>query len=117
MFQNYLGESANGLTLVTFSVTYADTPAFNPPEGEELASWLDSQWSYLSEDMPTEPNLILGDHPAVLIYAPGGQGVFSTEYIFLLKDGKLFQINMIDVDPEEHREFYELVLSSFRILD
>jgi hypothetical protein len=96
---------------------HADTPAFNPPEGVMLAEWLNSEWSYISDEIPTEPNLTLDGQPAVLIYAPGGQGVYPAEYIFFLKNGKLFQITMIDVDPEEHQAIYEGILSSFRFVD
>ncbi|MFC2043452.1 membrane lipoprotein lipid attachment site-containing protein [Chloroflexota bacterium] len=114
LMQSFVGNAEEGFTLVTFSVTYYDTPAFNPPEGEELTSWLNIQWSYLSEDMPVEPNLIIDGLPAASIYTPGSQQAFASENIFVIKDGKLIQIYMIDVDVEEHREIYENILATFQ---
>ena len=112
--QSFVGNAEEGFTLVTFSVAHRVTQAFNPPEGKELASWLNSQWSYLSEDMPVEANLIIDGLPAVSIYTPGSQQAFASENIFVIKDGRLIQINMIDVDIEEHRELYENILTTFQ---
>lgn len=117
MMQSFLGDAEEGFTLVTFSVVHRDAQAFNPPEGEELTSWLNSQWSYLSEDMPVEPNLTLGGLPSARIYTPGSQQAYAAENIFVLKDGKLIQINMIDVDVEEHRDLYEKILATFRFIE
>ena len=115
--QAFLGNPAEGLTLVTLSVAQHGTSAFNPPEGEEWVSWLNEKWSFLSEDMPDEPNLNLGGLPAARIYEPGSPQAYPAEHIFVLKEGKLIHIYMIDVDVEEHREFYESVLASFQFSD
>jgi len=117
LMQTFIGNAEEGFTLVTFSVAHRDTSAFNPPEGEELTSWLNSQWFYLSEDMPVEPNLIIDGLPAASIYTPGSQQAFASENIFVIKDGKLIQINMIDVDVEEHRELYENILTTFQFIE
>ena len=114
LMQSFVGNAEEGFTLVTFSVAHRDSQAFNPPEGEELTSWLNSQWSYLSEDMPVEPNQIIDGLPAASIYTPGSQQAFASENIFVIKDGKLIQIYMIDVDVEEHRELYENILTTFQ---
>ena len=39
---------------------------------------------------------------------------FSSEEIFMLRNGKLIKISMLDVDIEQHRQFYEDILSSFQ---
>ncbi len=114
IMQSFLGDPAEGLTMVTFMVAYHDTPAYNPPEGEDWIQWLNEKWSYLSEEMPDEANLTFGGLPAVRIFTPGGRGGSSAENIFVVKDGKLIQISMINVDVEEQREFYELILSTFQ---
>ena len=112
--QSFLGDAEQGLSLVTFMVAYHDTAAFNPPEGEAWIPWLDNYWSGLSEDIPDEPNLNLGGLPGVRIYTPGSPQAYAAENIFVVKDDKLIQISMIDVDVEEHREFYESILSTFQ---
>jgi len=112
--QSYLGNPAEGLTLVTLMVQHHDTSAYNPPEGEEWIPWLNEKWSYLSEEMPDEPNLTLGGLPAARIYEPGSLQAYPAEHIFVYKDGKLIKIYMIDVDDEEHREFYENILTTFQ---
>ena len=111
--QSFVGDPAEGL-LVSFYVIHPDTEAFNPPEGEDWVKWLKEKWSYLSEDMPDEVNLTFGGLPAVRIYTPGGGGGSSADNIFVVKDGKLIQISMINVELEEQREFYELILATFQ---
>ncbi len=64
--------------------------------------------------MPVEPNQIIDGLPAASIYTPGSQQAFASENIFVIKDGKLIQIYMIDVDVEEHRELYENILTTFQ---
>ena len=112
--QSFLGDAEEGLSLATLLIAYHDTAAFNPPQGEAWIPWLDNYWSGLSEDIPDEPNLNLGGLPGVRIYTPGSPQAYAAENIFVVKDGKLIQISMIDVDVEEHREFYESILSTFQ---
>jgi|GEM_PF-1798584 len=114
MMQSFVGDPAEGLILVSFMVAYHDTPAYKPPEGEDWVKWLKETWSYLSDEMPDEANQTFGGLPAVRIYTPGGGGGSSAENIFVVKDGKLIQISMINVDVEEQREFYELILATFQ---
>jgi len=111
--QAFLGDPAQGI-LANFRVASLDTPAYNPPEGEDWVMWLKETWSYLSEDMPDETNLTFGGLPAVRIYTPGGGGGSSADNIFVVKDGKLIQISMGGGEVEEQREFYELILSTFQ---
>ena len=111
--QSFLGDPAEG-KMVSFYVMHYDTEAFNPPEGEDWVQWLKEKWPYLSEDMPDEVNLTFGGLPAVRIYTPGGGGGSSAENIFVVKDGKLIEISMINVELEEQREFYELILATFQ---
>lgn len=112
--QSFLGDPAEGLIMVSFYVMHLDTEAFNPPEGEDWIKWLKESRSYLFEDMPGEANLTFGGLPAVRIHTPGGGGGSSADYIFVVKDGKLIEISMINVELEEQREFYELILATFQ---
>jgi hypothetical protein len=115
--QTFLGNPEEGLTLVTFMLEHHDTPAYNPPEGEEWIPWIHQTWGYLSEDIPDESNLELGGLPVVRIYTPGSPQAYATENIFVMREGKLIKIMMIDVDVEEHRELYETILSTFQFSD
>jgi hypothetical protein len=112
--QAFLADPDEGLIMVSFYVMHHDTEAFNPPEGEDWVKWLKETWSYLSDEMPEEANQTFGGLPAVRIYTPGGGGGSSAENIFVVKDGKLIQISMINVEVEEQREFYELILATFQ---
>jgi hypothetical protein len=113
--QNFLGDPEQGLTLVTFTVQHFDTLAYNPPEGEAWIPWLSNYWSHLSDELPGEPNLNLGGRPGVRIYIPGSPQSYAAENIFVLMKGKLVKIEMIDVDVEQHLEFYDNILASFKI--
>lgn len=111
--QAFLGEVESGLTLVSFSVAQPDSPAFNPPEGEDLITWLKSEFAYAGE-IPDETNMTISGIPAARVYNPGSQQSPSAEEIFVLRNGKLIRISMLDVDIEEHQQFYENILSSFQ---
>ncbi len=112
--QSFLGEAESGLTMVSLMIAHYDTEAYNPPEGEAWIPWLAENWSYLAEDMPGEPNISLDGQPAVRIYTPGSPQSDSSETIFVMSDGKLISISMLSVDVEQHREFYDNVLATFR---
>jgi hypothetical protein len=112
--QSFVGDPAEGLIMVSFYVMHHDAEAFNPPEGEDWVKWLKETWSYLSDEMPDEVNLTFGGLPAVRIHTPGGGGGSSADNIFVVKDGKLIQISMINVDVEEQLEFYEQILATFQ---
>jgi hypothetical protein len=112
--QSFVGDPTEGLILVSFYVASHDTSAYNPPEGEDWVKWLKETWSWLSDEMPDEANQTFGGLPAVRIYTPGGGGGSSAENIFVVKDGKLISISMINVELEEQREFYELILATFK---
>jgi hypothetical protein len=114
--QAFLGEVEDGLTLTTFSVVHYDSPAFNPPEGEDLISWLNSEFSYASE-IPAEPNMTISGISAARVYNPGSQQAPSSEEIYIIRDGILIRISMLDVDVEEHRELYENILSTFQFTE
>ena len=116
LVQSLLGNAEEGFTLATFQVLHYDTPEFNPPEGEELSSWLTSQHHVHPEDMPDEPNMVIDGLPAVRVYNDDVRQEFS-EVIYVIRNGRLINIRMIYVDVEEHRELYENILSTLRFID
>ena len=111
--QSFLGNPEEGLTLVTFMVSQHETPAFNPPVADDWVPWLQETWP-LSEEMPDEPNSTLGGLPAVRIYIPGSPQAYAAEKIFVLKQGKLILIDMVDVDVAAHQEFYGKILETIQ---
>jgi hypothetical protein len=113
--QSLLGNAEEGFTLATFQVLYLDTPESNPPEGEELSSWLISQHHVLPEDMPDGPNLVIDGLPAVRVYRQWREQ--NAEEIYVIGNGRLISILMQYVDVEEHRELYENILTTLRFSD
>ncbi len=118
LVQSLLGNAEEGFTLAEFQVLYLDIPEFNPPEGEELSSWLISQHHVYPEDMPDEPNMVIDGLPAVRIYYPESeQGGIAAEQIYVIRNGRLINILITHAHVEEHREFYENILSTLRFID
>jgi hypothetical protein len=114
ILQSFLGNAEDGFTLATFSVRSLDAPAYDPPGGQESTGSLNIEWSYQPETMPLIPNLFIDGFPAVRIYIPGSRQAFATENIFVVRDGDLIHIHMIDVGVEEHQALYENVLATFQ---
>jgi len=65
------------------------------------------------EEIPNETNMEIGGIPAVSIYSPPSPMAPSYEEIYFIKNDILFRINMLDVDNEDNREFYDFMLPSF----
>ena len=115
--ESLLGNTEAGFRLASFYVLHYGAPETYPPEGTDLSSWLTSQHHVLPEDMPAEPNLVIDGLAAVRVYIPDFQRTFAAEEIFVIRNGKLITIRMLDVDVEEHRELYENILSTLRFSD
>jgi hypothetical protein len=113
--QSLLGNAEEGFMLAEFQVLYVDTPEFNPPEGEELSSWLVSQNHVWPEDMPDEPNLVIDGIPAVRVYHQWREQ--NAEEIYVIRNGRLISILMQYVDVEENLELYENILATLRFID
>jgi hypothetical protein len=109
--QTFLGEG-DQLTLASFTVSHYDTPVFNPPPGTDLVGWIKDNLSEMFEDIPDETNMEIDGIPAVSIYSPSSPMAPSYEEIYFIKDDILFRINILDVDNEDNREFYDFVLQS-----
>jgi hypothetical protein len=110
--QTFLGEG-DQQTLASFAVSHFDTPLYNPPPGTDLVEWIEGNLSEMFEDLPDETNTEIDGIPAVRIYSPSSPMAPSYEEIYFIKDDILFRINMLDVDNEDNREFYDFVLQSF----
>jgi hypothetical protein len=115
--QAFLGDPDEGLRGVPFSVVHYDSWAFHPPAGVDVISWLNDQWSYLSEYIPSEPNAIIDEVRAVWVSVPGSPMAPSSDEIYVIWNDLLISIRMLDMDADMHREFYEQILSTFQFID
>ena len=107
--QAFTGEK-DDLTLATFSVSRL---AHDPPPGADLIEYIRERIHY--EEIPNEPNAMVGGIPAVRFYAPRSPQAFSQEEIYFIKDDKPLKIYMIDVDDKNNRELYDRISSSLDI--
>jgi len=109
----YTGEKENltGASFVVFHSIYVDR--YSPPADTDLIEWLKENFFYSHQDIPDEINTEIDGIPAVRIYTPFSGMAYSQEDIYFVKDGKLFKINMLDVDDENNRKLYDQILASF----
>jgi len=103
------------LTGASFMVSHRSTDAYNPPDDADLIEWLKEK--FITLDIPNETNIEIGKVLGVKVYTPQSPMAFSYEEIFFIKDNKLFNISMIDVDNGNNRELYDKILSTFKFLD
>jgi len=101
------------LTLATFSLNHFDTPAYNPPPGTDLVTWVQSEWGFTGGEIPPAPNFTLDGVPAVLVYIPGSPQAFASNEIYVIHDDLLLRFSMVDVDVAVHQELYDNILASF----
>ena len=103
----------NGASFRIFHSIYVDY--YNPGVDADLVSWIKEHFLY--QEIPDEINAEIGDLPALKIYTPQSPGAYSQEDIYFIKDGKLFQISMLDVDNEDNRALYDKILYTFSLED
>jgi len=108
--QAYTG-TVPGLVLATFSISHLSTPAYNPPAGTDLITWLNANFSY--QNIPPATNTQIDGIPAALAYTPQSPGAYSQKDIYFLQNDLLFHISMIDVDTPGNQSLYDQILSSF----
>lgn len=111
--QAFLGDVEN-LTLAGFSVSHYDSPLYNPPGGTELIPWIREEFAEMHDQIPSEPNMELDGVKAVRITTPKSPMASSYEDIYFILNGKLFKINLLDIDNTDNKKLYDLMLSSFQ---
>jgi hypothetical protein len=110
-------EDGDQLSLAAFSVSHYDSSLFNPPQGTDLISWIKKNFSERFEDIPDEPNRDLGEIPAVRVVYPRSPQSPGFEDIYFLHNDILFEIKLLAVDNEDNHEFYERILTTFRLYE
>jgi len=111
-FQDYTITSEE-VSLATFSVLTSDTAVFSPPEGADLISHMQLEFSERYPEIPNEANMELGGFPALRISIPGSPGVADYQEIFFIKEDRLFKIYLIDTINESNMTIYDRILASF----
>jgi hypothetical protein len=111
--QAFLGDRDN-LSLALFIVSHPDSPVFNPPQGTDLVSWINKNFSYF-EDIPDESNMDLNGISAVRVLYPRSSQSPGGENIYYLHNDNLFEISLLSVDNEDNVELYDQMLSTFRL--
>jgi len=112
MFQNFTitGEE---VSLATFSVITSNTAAFSPPEGMDLISHIQLEFSERYAEIPDQLNMELGGSPALRISIAGSPGVPDYQNIFFIIEHRLFEIYLIDTINANNVAIYDQILSSF----
>jgi hypothetical protein len=111
--QAFLG-SSDKLSLAQFIVAHPASPVFNPPQGTDLASWINKNFSDMFVDIPNEPNMDLNGIPAVRVNYPRSSQSPGVDIIYYLHNDLLFEIQLLSVDNEDNVELYDQMLSTFR---
>jgi hypothetical protein len=111
--QAFLGEG-DQLSLAQFIVSHPDSPVFNPPQGTDLVSWINKNFSYF-EDIPDESNMDLNGISAVRVNYPRSSQSPGFDSIYYFQNDILFEISLLSVDNEDNVELYDQMLSTFRL--
>ncbi len=101
-----------GASFVVFHSIHSDY--YSPPADTNLVQLIKENVPHY-ENIPDEINADIDGIPALKIYTPFSGMAWSQEDIYFIKDNKLFQITLLDVDNENNRELYNNILSTFKI--
>ena len=93
--------------------THPTIAAFSPPEGADLISHMQLEFSERYPEIPNEANMELGGFPALRISTAGSPGVADYQEIFFIKENRLFKISLIDIMNESNMIIYDRILASF----
>jgi len=104
---------------------FPDASFYNPSLGTELVGWLKENEMLLDNYQNLEkPNFEIGGIPAVRMYSPERPQAFNADRIYLIKDNKLFQIQVLadtddenSVDVKDVKEICNQMLSTFRFIE
>jgi len=101
----------NGASFIVFHSIFVDK--YSPPAGTDLVQWLKDNFS--QQDIPDDINMTIDGVPAAKVYTPQSPQAYSQEDIYFIKNDKLLQISILDVDDEGNRDLYDKILSTFSI--
>jgi hypothetical protein len=101
-----------GASFVVFHSVHVDH--YSPPAGTDIVSWVKENFPHY-DNISDEMNTAVDGMPAIKIYTPFSGTAWSQEDIYFIKDDKVFNIQMLDVDNEDNRALYDKILFTFKI--
>lgn len=116
----------NDIEMWYMNITYvSDAPFYNPPPETELISWLkEGGFHEESEEFQAleKPNFEIGGVPAVKIYEPGMMHAYDRDVIWVIKNGKLFNISVVvgaggKASSEGFKKICDSMLSTFKFVE
>ncbi len=103
-----------GASFIVFHSIYVDR--YSPPAGTDLVSWIKENFPHY-DDIPDEINMEIDGIPALRVYTPFSGMAWSQEDIYFIRNDKVFQISMLDVDNKDNKELYTKMLFTFRFIE
>ncbi len=97
-----------------FVVSHYSTGPYNPPVGTDLVGWVKENFSHY-DDIPDEINMEIDGIPALRVYTPFSATAWGQENIYFIKNDKLLEVSMLDIDDEDNRALYDQILSTFKV--
>lgn len=103
-------------------VRHLQNEHYNPPAQADIPGWIQKKFSWTEKCFPDTENIYLPVKDGQMlggfnIYFPRSPQAHSRREIFYEYKGKIFQIEMIDVDSPQARQFYNIWLSAFSVED
>ena len=119
-----LGEREEVKGWPDIGILHYDTSYYNPPEDAEFIDWVKKY--FVGTEGVIKEEFEFKGAPAVKIYLRGANSDtegdilnwrdWAAEKICYFKDRKIFLIDMLDVDSQDGKEFYDLFLSTFKFI-
>jgi hypothetical protein len=110
----FSGPLVQGEQWPILTVMHYDSDFYSPPAGTDIVQWIaDNEIPYDAID--TE--LKIAGLPAVRLSYEAGPGWGASDVYYLIKDGQLFQIQILHNADQEGGELYNQFLAGFGFLD
>ena len=102
------------------AIRHLQNEHYNPPAGTAFGEWVMEKFSWTKECIPQEANIYFSDklgklHAGFNIFFPRSPQAYSRREIYYYREGKIFQIIMLDAEEPQARQFYDIWLSTFQV--
>lgn len=103
------------------NIRHFQNQPYNPPAGANLMEWIKKEFPWTAKCFPDTANIYFTREDGHLfggfnIYLPASPQAHSRREIYYQYKDKLFQIEMLDVDSPQARQFYNIWLSTFSVI-
>jgi len=121
------GGDAAWLTAATTSqnwpyiiIAHYENESFALPVGKKFLDWVKEKFSWMGDKAPKDYNIEFpvskGDpKKGVLIHVPQTPQAYARDEVYFEKNGKIFQIQLLDSDKTPAQEFYNVWLGTFKL--